>query len=109
MKEYNRQTKRWEEKSTEQVGVLKKRDTCRGGKPHDFVLVIPAYEKLGDATFEQVEAWYQSQENIRAFIDSEEKKLNAIGLPVRKSYFIGRRHKQFTCAVCGKIDYEYDK
>lgn len=105
MKEYNRTTKRWEEKSTEVVGALKKRELCKGQRPHQMKQVMPfyGYNNL-DLTDDQIEQYYQSKERLQAVEQKEVEYLNSIGIPEKRGWRQGvTRYKR--CEVCGKKEY----
>lgn len=102
MKEYNRTTKRWEER-TEQVGSLKKSDTCRGKRPHDLILVLPPYlyGRQPELIAEDIEKYYDI-ETRRAKSNQEfDKELESLGM---KSRLWNSREPErcYECTVCGK-------
>ena len=107
MKEYNRTTKKWEEKSTEVVGVLKKRELCKGQRPHQMKQVMPFYGSNFSGyefTDEQIEQYYQSKERLQAFEQKEIEFLNSLGIPEKRGWRLGvTRYKR--CEVCGKKEY----
>ena len=74
MKVYNRQTKKWEEESPK-AGSLKKPKACRGGRPHDFVLLVPSYIKRDHELFkEEIEKYYEIEEernSVNKIIDEK--------------------------------------
>lgn len=102
MKEYNRKTKKWEEKTTEQVGELKKKEMCRGGKAHQIILTMPPYgHNRVDLSQEVIQQYYESEEKILEFKKEETKKMQAIGLPVKMPYK-DQIYRYTKCEVCGK-------
>jgi len=109
VKEYNRKTKQWEEKSTEKVGELKKKDTCRGGKPHDFRLTLPPYYRNffdTDVPESIAEKWYESEERVRACEAKEAVyQQEVLGLKISGWRYIASspRAKHYRCTVCGKL------
>lgn len=107
MKEYNRKTKRWEERGTEQVPDLKKPDLCRGKQPHDFVLVVPDYSnshKNDDIPQESIETFYQLIDSLNEAKKAVQKAIDSLGINYKVFYFHDsqgeRRHRK--CSVCGK-------
>lgn len=111
MKEYNRQTRKWEVTTTEKVGDLKKRDLCRAKKPHDFVLVMPDYMGnylMTDLPTDVVEKYYESEDRIWDFEKKEGDYKESLGIIRRdnRSFFRSYRcSRHYKCSVCGKKDY----
>lgn len=111
MKEYNRKTKRWEEKHEDTGASLKKKNTCRGGKPHDFQLVLPRHISYSlpnhgsNIPMESIIAFYDSEDAIRDFIRNEEEKLLQHGLKTRRFLGFSETTRWLKCSVCGKEDY----
>ncbi len=107
MKEYNRTTKKYEEVTTEKVSVLKKRELCKGQRPHQMVQVMPPYgfKYAGvELTDEQIEQYYQSKERLLAFENKELEILNSIGIPEKRGWRNEvTRYKR--CEVCGKKEW----
>lgn len=104
MKEYNRQTKRWEEKK-EDVGSLKRPETCKGGRPHDFVLLVPKYIKTDHfLTADEVAEYYRLEEEDVIFQGEQRKKYKAIGI-VNAGFRPGPC-RFYRCSVCGKEEWD---
>lgn len=104
MKEYNRKTKRWEEKDNTNI-KLKKRDTCKGGKLHDWVLTLPfGYEHI-EGLYVDAMPVYEAFEALQAMSDTLHTELKRVGI-VRKSRTSWSKYyletKQYVCSVCGK-------
>lgn len=109
MKEYNRQTKRWEEPQ-EKVGSLKTKKLCRGNKPHDYQVVLPFYVKtIGVVTPEAVFEYYESEKRKIAFVLAEQEKMKQLGIIVTHGFGFNRSTQYLECSVCGKKEYEYEK
>lgn len=106
MKEYNRETKRWEEPN-EKEGSLKKKKMCRGNKPHDFQLALPDYiAKNQTFSSEAIQSYYESEQRVLEFQSKEEEFLKSIGIEKRFGRVYNKVHKHFTCSVCGKKEYD---
>lgn len=106
MKEYNRKTKRWE--TTEQVGNLKKRDTCKNHQAHDYRLCLPDYyESMNrDLPEEVIEKWYESEDRVRECQKLEKEYQESIGIKLSNRVFEYIGHsKYYKCANCGKKHY----
>lgn len=103
MKEYNRQSHRWEEKSTEQVGDLAKSELCRGKRPHKLFLCLPPYTDTLSG-FEETETmaidFYRLKDEQADLEDAYGKKLEAIGIKDRS--WSHRTSRYWKCTVCGK-------
>ena len=108
MKEYNRKTRKYEEPSTEKVGDLKKRELCRGKKPHDYELALPAYVKtIGDVTPEGIAKYYEVEDEIDVFCNEKAEELER-AYNIKRSNFanILRRRREYRCRVCNKLEYK---
>jgi hypothetical protein len=106
MKEYNRKTKRWENIERPATS-LKKPETCKGKKSHDFVLLIPKYvSKDHNLSKDEVEEYYQIEADRHTFEIELDRRLKQIGVNTRR--WTGYRSKFYKCAVCGKEKCEYE-
>lgn len=104
MKTYNRKLKKWVEED-KPVGSLKRPETCKGKKPHDWVLLIPAmYSKHKPFSKEEVQSFYEIQDDRAKWEKSYSEKLEALGLQSHHWSFEFRRF--YKCARCGKEKYE---
>lgn len=103
MKEYNRVTKKYEEK--EKTGKLKKPQKCKGGKEHDFVLLVPKWiNRDHDLSKDEIEEYYQIEETRGNVEDSFNQKLRLIGIIYQRYNSVLRRF--YRCSVCFKEKYE---
>lgn len=104
MKTYNRKTKKWEEVSKENVGSLKKRDLCKGGKPHDPILVLPSYVRTSSSLLgiDVAEKYYKLEEEIYAYIDSKKGDYEALGISPQHFGYNTTVNKYYICSVCNK-------
>ncbi len=103
MKQYNRTTKKYEEEVVNPK--LKKRDTCKGGKPHDWVLTLPyGYEHI-EGLYTDAEPVYAAEEALDAMERTLHEELEKVG--IRRKFTYGRysisgRRREYICSVCGK-------
>ena len=105
MKEYNRTTKKWEE----DVDIkLKKRELCKGGKLHDYVLVLPDHETYDETYKFNPEKYYEIMEEMGKYEDEIKKKLAEMGVKSKYSRFNLNRwiHRYYICSVCKKKKYD---
>lgn len=106
MKEYNRQTKRWED-PIDKGGSLKTRKTCRGGREHDFQLSLPKYiSENVDLPLSSIEEYYKSEERISEFMRKESELLHSLGIKKNWGFRGARIYKYYKCTVCGKQEYD---
>lgn len=107
MKEYNRKTRQWEEKSTEVVPDLKTRELCLRKMPHNYVLVLPDYlqPKNPDATEEGILEYYASEDRELEFKRNQDKILKAVG--IYKGFRDSKCSRYYECDVCGKKKIDY--
>lgn len=107
MKEYNRKTKRWEEKDNTNI-KLKKRDTCKGGKLHDWVLTLPyGYEHI-EGLYVDAKPVYEAFEALQAMYNTLHEELEKVGIRKIKTFYLGQGYiktKEYVCSVCGKHHY----
>ena len=107
MKEYNREKKIWEEKTTGQ-GKFKTRDKCKGGREHDYILCLPSWVHVNDSIIPQaVEEFYASEERRRDFDESEGNLLATFGI-VSKRYG-AQSDKHYRCSVCEKREIKHKR
>lgn len=105
MKKYDRETKKYVEDLNSGKSA-KKRKLCRGGKPHDFVLVLPPMITYTDAYKFKPEIYYESHERVRQFLISEDQHLLKNGITSRFQNWRGSALRHYACTVCGKTDYK---
>lgn len=107
MKKYDRETKKWVEES-EIIKKLAKRKLCKGGREHDFILVLPPYVQTIDSILgiKQAEKYYQIELEIDELIAGKYKELEAIGI-LNKPYgrITKKQFRYYICSVCKKTDY----
>ena len=105
MKEYNRTTKKWEEA----VDIkLKKRELCRGGKEHDYVLILPwGYEHI-EGLYIDAEPLYKAQDTIRAMQNTLDEELLKVGIKRTEKRFsdLFKPRREYMCSVCKKKKYD---
>lgn len=109
MKKYNRETKKWEdEKEIEKK--LKKRDTCKGGREHDWLEMLPwGIEALPNYKG-LPEPYYDTEKAIAEFSEKKYKELENIGIRVnRYNSFKNVSYRHYLCSVCNKKMYQYKK
>jgi len=99
---------KWQKEQKEKTGSLKKPITCKGKKPHDFVLLVPPYYRRNlPLTVEQTNMFYYLQERETVFRKSQYEAYEKLGLKV---YSFGHQTTYFyKCSVCGKEKSEYSK
>lgn len=103
MKEYNRKTKRWEE--PEKNSSLKKPDTCKGKKPHDFVLLVPKWIKCSHyLSKDEISEYYRLEDERNNMNNQFDLQFSVLGIENRVYY--GPRSRFYRCSVCGKEDYK---
>jgi hypothetical protein len=103
MKEYNRKTKTPAEIPNPK---LKKRETCKGGKEHDYILALPwGYEHI-DGLYIDAEPVYAAWEALNRLEVTLHQELEKVGIR-RKSSFSSKVldrgvTREYVCSVCGK-------
>lgn len=103
-KESKLKHKKWEEEK-EKTGSLKKPKTCKGGRPHDFILLVPFYIRRNTPlTPEQTLKYYKLQEIEQLFKEKQDEEYKKIGL--KEFHYNFMPHYFYRCAICGKEKYE---
>ncbi len=106
MKEYDREKRKYVEKTTGQ-GKFKSRETCRGRKPHDYILTLPEYVKVTDDIVpEAITEYYASEIRRREFENAEDEKLRKLGLKIWGKSHWHSMMKRYRCTVCDKREYK---
>jgi len=108
MKKYDREKKKWVEE-TDINKKLKKRELCRGGKEHDYVLVLPEHVTYTEDYKHNPEAYYAILDEIEEFSLKAMERITALGV-VSKYYSMPskyRRVRLYLCSVCKKKHHEY--
>lgn len=105
MKKYDRETKTW----LEEVDInkkLSKRQMCKGGREHDWILCLPSYAQYADTSLGiEIAAEYYAIEDARE--DAQiifDEQLKAIGVK-SQSFRIGKifgRRRSNICSICLK-------
>ena len=107
MKHYDRKLKKWvtEEKP---MTSLKRPETCKGKKPHEWVLMIPKHVGTRRSLFkEEIAEYYKiKEEHAQADRDFGDR-YDKIGVNMR--YYYGESYRFYKCAVCGKEKTEFLK
>jgi len=112
MKKYDREKRKWvDEKEVDKK--LAKRKLCKGGREHDFILVLPSYIRTKNSILgiEQAEKYYQIELEIEELLAEKHKELEALGI-LHKPYsrITNKQYRSYICSVCKKHEYkEYIK
>jgi hypothetical protein len=105
MKHYDRKLKKWVEEEKPMTS-LKRPETCKGKKPHEWVLMIPFRDSRHNAFHkDDIEKYYEIEEKRRLadeFFDEELKKIG-IGRSFHYHYPLRRF---YVCSRCLKEKYE---
>lgn len=111
MKHYDHESRKWvTDEELEQIKAikLKKSKTCRGGKPHNFILALPSHITASRVlSQEEIERYYAIEEKIRACNIEMKKEFLEIGIiGTIRQYSLGRNYKSYVCEACGKKEYK---
>lgn len=101
MKHYDRASKKWITEEERDL-KLKKRDACKGGRPHDYVEVLPYGVEANDKYQGLTQPYYDAEEAIKAFTEKKYAELAAIGIIVRPHGWWPRNYRRYMCSVCHK-------
>lgn len=91
----------------EKQGSLKKRETCKGGRPHDFVEVLPFGAEALPSYKGTPQPYYDAENRIAEYTETVYKNLEREhGIKIGKSRAIWRpRLRHWLCSVCHKQQY----
>ena len=88
---------------------LKRKKTCKGGQPHDWVAVLPwGYEAVEGVYQGSVEPLYDSFKEVTALQEQLTASLAAQGIVATFTSYKGWRndnYREYVCATCGKKDH----
>jgi len=103
MKEYNLQTKKWEEPS--KIPKAKARELCKRKRPHDFQLTIPDYRtNYIDHTPDEIKRYYELEQEEQDF--NKRQAIEYEKIRVKNNRYFSSGHQYFECSVCGKKKYK---
>lgn len=111
MKQYRRDAKR--HMSDEEYEVYKAKGRkdpkiCRGGKPHDYVLVLPFHVTFDPAIYKfNPEEYYRLKDELTALIEKHNEKIVAMGVTSRYRSWERRETRYYICSVCKKQKYDF--
>lgn len=108
MKQYDRETRKYVEEA-EIKRKLKKRELCRGGKEHDYILTLPPYIHTETSVLgiDVAERYYEIERERDELNEAQDIKLAELGIKGRRGF--SSRTKYYICAVCKKNKYESAK
>lgn len=107
MKQYDNKLKKWvSQEQYDKSHPKRSANICRGGKPHDFVLVLPYGVTYNEKYAFNPEAYYKVQREVEEFHAKKYEQLLAIGIVASGmkpwKYWNKELH---VCSVCKKQKY----
>jgi len=114
MKKYDTFTRKWvtEEELAASKKKFKKRKLCRGGKEHDYILVLPPYVQTKDTVLgiDVAEDYYRIEREKQGLVEAKERELEELGVVSRRGWgFLGGETRHYICSVCQKESYKSSK
>ena len=111
-KVYDQKSKRWMT-DEEYQRKYKKRQTCKGGREHSWVMCLPNGFEATDKYKGNPEACYAMEEEIEKFTEKKAEELEKKE-GIKSTYHRGFRNfrmkmRQYFCTVCKKQKYESDR
>lgn len=103
--------KPYKEPKEKDGGSLKKRETCKGGRPHDWVEVLPYGMEAIEGVYQgDTEPYYLGLKAIKEFEQHIYEELEKIGIKQSGRHFSVSdlwhdRSRPYMCSVCHKKDY----
>lgn len=111
MKQYRRDAKKhMSDEEYEAYKAKKRRDPqiCRGGKPHDYVLVLPYHVSYTSEYKFNPEEYYRLCDELTAQMIENREKIKAMGVTSRYGNWRERKEtRYYMCSVCKKQKHEY--
>ena len=105
-KQYDRQTKKWlTAEELEKVKAKRDKKLCRGGKDHDFVLVLPWHTTYNTNYKFNPEEYYRLMDEKFEYLEKHKERIKAIGV-LDRSGWNRKETRCFMCSVCKKQKYE---
>lgn len=109
MKQYRKDAKKHlDDDEYEAYKAKKRRDgsICRGGKPHDFVLVLPFHVTYDPALYKfNPEEYYRIRDEVYKFEEEAERQLREMGIKQRYGRWPRTETRYYMCSVCKKQRY----
>lgn len=105
MKEYNRTTKKYEEATDIKI---KKRKSCKGGREHDWVMVLPFWFEAVDGVYNgNPEPAYTYRQRLEELEERLKNELADLGIVSKYRWgSVGRNiredYRTYQCSVCHK-------
>ncbi len=101
MKIYDREKKKWvTQEEYDKSHKPRDKKVCRGGKPHDFVLVLPFYTSYDEAYKFKPEDYYKIMDERFDFIEKQKVQLEKMGIKDRG--WNRKETRLYMCSVCKK-------
>ena len=112
VKIYDRHTKKWLTEEEHQR-KYKKRETCKGGREHSWVMCLPHGFEATPEYKGNPEACYALEEDIEMYAEKKKAELEKKE-GIKSTYHSGFRNfrmkmRQYFCTVCKKQKYESDR
>ena len=105
MKRYDRESKKHISEE-EYQGKLKRRKLCKGGKPHDWVEVLPYGVSTNELYNGTTGPYYEAEKAIREFTKQKHDELAALGIFISERWSREvRKERPHICSVCKKHGY----
>jgi len=105
MKKYSNKVKKWvSEEEFERLHNSRDKKTCRGGKAHDYVLVLPEYISYNEGYKFNPEKYYAIMDARYDFIEKQDQELKKMGIGSRTSANY-RSTRHLICSICKKKEY----
>lgn len=106
-KVYDRKKKQWITQEEHDRRYSKRpKNVCRGGRPHDFVLVLPSWVRTNERYNLDPLPYYEAQEAARAFQERMSNELADRGIMVSRYHGLGSGMRHYVCSVCKKQEYK---
>lgn len=108
-KKYLREKKKWvTEEEYDKFYSSHDKKLCRGGKPHDFVLVLPTHVKYDENIYKfNPEDYYKLMEEEYQFFEEQKKKMLAMGVTYGR--WNSKPYRLYMCSVCKKQNYIHEE
>ena len=108
MKKYDSKLRKWVSiEEYERTHKPRDKKVCRGGKPHDYILVLPYYTDYDSTYKHNPQEYYKMMDERKEFIDNQNKEFEAMGIKPKRYWGDGRRESRlYMCSVCKKSEYD---
>ena len=106
MKKYYRPLKKYctEEEIEKHKSKAKDPKLCRGGRPHDFVLILPSFISHTEKYNHDATRYYEILKEVHDFEKAKSQELEDLGIQDSLGNWRDWEWKTYGCTICNEIE-----